>query len=61
VNIERDARHGGVIETPLPRDVETDSVGVAAVAPAARVKPLPAWQGQLPRIYLVLLIITVVA
>jgi branched-chain amino acid transport system permease protein len=61
VSVERDAVHGGVIETPLPREVETDAVGVAAVAPAARVKPLPAWEGQLPRVYLALLIITVVA
>ncbi|MGH2535462.1 MAG: branched-chain amino acid ABC transporter permease [Thermomicrobiales bacterium] len=51
---------GAVIETPLPREMEAEE-GAASARQAARVAPLPAWERQLPRIYLVLLIIAVAA
>ena len=51
---------GGVIETPLPR--ETDLAGADSADPAVPSaqqvrRPLPAWERQLPKIYLVLLVI----
>jgi branched-chain amino acid transport system permease protein len=52
---------GGVIETPLPRETslaDTDATSPGASAQQGR-KPLPAWEGQLPKIYLVLLIVAV--
>ncbi|MGH2561585.1 MAG: branched-chain amino acid ABC transporter permease [Thermomicrobiales bacterium] len=52
--------HGAVIETPLPREIEGED-GTAGARQGARVTPLPAWERQLPWIYLVLLIVAVVA
>ena len=56
----------GVIETPLPRetllagDDSADSSLPAASAQRVR-KPLPAWERQLPKIYLALLAVSVIA
>jgi branched-chain amino acid transport system permease protein len=53
---------GGVIETPLPRETavgDADSALPGAAAPRVT-KPLPAWERQLPKIYLVLLVVAVV-
>jgi hypothetical protein len=52
---------GGVIETPLPREAtlaDADLIMPSASAQPMR-KPLPAWERQLPTIYLVLLAIAV--
>lgn len=49
-----------MIETPLARDGGGDSTTAAVGAQRSR-KPLPAWERQLPRIYLALLAIAVVA
>jgi branched-chain amino acid transport system permease protein len=56
---------GGVIETPLPREAAlagADSLDLArpgSSAPRAG-KPLPAWERQLPKIYLLLLTVAVI-
>lgn len=49
--------HGGVIETPLKR-VDADSLSGQQ---RGAVKPLPAWERHLPRIYLVALTVAVIA
>lgn len=43
-----------VVETPLPREMEA-AEGAVVAQPRAWVKPLPAWERQLPWIYLLLL------
>ena len=54
---------GGVIETPLPRETDRDVDAADATLPGASGqpvrKPLPAWERQLPKIYLVLLVVAV--